>query len=536
MKKKVKLARVWPDAEGVEHAAGEIIEADAELLRTLTEGDKPFGAVVEQPTRTEPEPQAPPVARPAVNQDDQFRNYAQKAIEDERERVTTITALSQKHGIDLAAFVAQGKSVHEARSHCLDIIAERQTATAPAGAVTVTRDGIEKIRAAMVTGLRAKAGCRVDAKERQESGCDEFMGMSLIELARECRRRNGLPVPMDNEQLITETLFGGPRIHSFDLTRVNETITSSTSDFPYILANVANKEMLAGAASVRVTWPAWAKKGSLRDFKANSRLKLSEAGDLEQVLEGAGYTHTKFSEQREQITLLTWGKAWNMTRQMMINDDLSAFTDVPRALGRRAAYKPEILAVIELLGNGNMADGVALFHATHSNYSASAGGAPTTVDTARVCIQTHWKLMQLQSAMQHGDLAAEVALSIAAELKTILCGPTAYMWLAAALASSQFAVGAEGTNPLKGLGLGVESSPLLENALITGYSTTATYGFADPMDSPVIEVGFLNGNETPYQEEVVNTGTAADGRVFKVRLDCVAGRVDWRGATKENGA
>lgn len=520
--KKFKLSREWNG-----HKAGEIVEATEAQAREIVDGklgeehteqreaQKPATAPVTEPTRAQPaDPQAFVVA--------------------ERERCKAIRAIGAKHGVDVTAFIDGGNSLEDVRAAVLDVVAERQSNQAT-GRVQVTKDGITSFRAAVANGLRLAMGRTLTAEERKVGG-EDMRGMTLIELAKECDRRKGLPVEHDADAVIDRALHG-PRLSARDLRHAEE-VNTSTSDFPYILANVANKEMLAGAASVRVTWPQWAKRGSISDFKAASRLKLSEAGDLALVLEGAGYGTTKFSEQRETLTLGTYGTTWAMTRQMMINDDKAAFTDVPFALGRRAAYKPEILAVVQLLGNGNMADGNALFSTAHGNLSEVAGNAPgTSVAQARTCLQALWLKMQTQKAMQHADLAAEVALYSGADLKTVLCGPTGWINLASALNPAMSVTsGSEVSQALAGLGITLVSSPLLENALVTGYSTTAVYGFADPALSPVIEVAFLNGQDMPYQEEVENTGSAADGRLFKVRLDVVAGKVDYRGAVKEKGA
>jgi hypothetical protein len=46
----------------------------------------------------------------------------------------------------------------------------------------------------------------------------------------------------------------------------------------------------------------------------------------------------------------------------------------------------------------------------------------------------------------------------------------------------------------------VEVSRYLSNAYYTGYSSKAWYLLADPNDLPVIEVAFLNGQESPTIE------------------------------------
>ena len=56
------------------------------------------------------------------------------------------------------------------------------------------------------------------------------------------------------------------------------------------------------------------------------------------------------------------------------------------------------------------------------------------------------------------------------------------------------------------------------------------YAFANPNDEPVIEVGFLNGQQSPYTE--MQQGFEVDGVTWKVRLDYGVAAVGYRGAHK----
>lgn len=60
------------------------------------------------------------------------------------------------------------------------------------------------------------------------------------------------------------------------------------------------------------------------------------------------------------------------------------------------------------------------------------------------------------------------------------------------------------------------------------------YLFADPMDAPVIEVAFLNGDQEPFLDSM--EGFGVDGLQWKVRLDYGVEAIDWRGAFKNAGA
>jgi hypothetical protein len=80
----------------------------------------------------------------------------------------------------------------------------------------------------------------------------------------------------------------------------------------------------------------------------------------------------------------------------------------------------------------------------------------------------------------------------------------------------------------------LEVSRYLGNALYAGSSSKAWYLLADPADLPVIEVAFLNGQESPTIETA-----EADFSVLGVQMrgvhDFGVALQDWRGGTKQKG-
>jgi hypothetical protein len=60
---------------------------------------------------------------------------------------------------------------------------------------------------------------------------------------------------------------------------------------------------------------------------------LEETPNLEFVGEGGEFKYGTMAESKETIILQTFGKIFAMFRQMQVNDDLGAFTDVPRSFG-----------------------------------------------------------------------------------------------------------------------------------------------------------------------------------------------------------
>ena len=87
------------------------------------------------------------------------------------------------------------------------------------------------------------------------------------------------------------------------------------------------------------------------------------------------------SARARSATLVeTWGKVIGITRQVIINDDLDAFTRVPSLFGTAAATLESDVVWGIVTANPNMADGVALFHANHKNLT----GTGTALDVANL--------------------------------------------------------------------------------------------------------------------------------------------------------
>jgi hypothetical protein len=58
--------------------------------------------------------------------------------------------------------------------------------------------------------------------------------------------------------------------------------------------------------------------------------------------------------------------------------------------------------------------------------------------------------------------------------------------------------------------------------------------FAEANEAPVIEVAFLNGEQSPFLDSM--EGFGVDGMQWKVRLDYGTAAIDYRGAYKNGGA
>lgn len=470
------------------------------------------------------------------------KQATEEAVKAERQRTTDITQLCRAHKMSnefTDNLVNSGADIAKAREQVLTQLSQSQAAIVPGGSVEVTADERAKRITAISDGIRLRQGT-VKAEDAEKSGGNTYANMSLMEIARECLERNGVNTRLMSKMDLAGAALQGPRVMNSSCFRspelyLRETIGAGTDDFPFILANTANKELLDGFRAAATTWRSWAKAGSLQDFKQGTRIKLSEVGDLELIPENGNYNTTDMSESRETIQLATYGKKFSISRQAIINDDLQAFTTIPNRMGRAASRKPNTLAVTVLLANANLSDGAALFSSTHRNRNAETDYRLDTLAHAKAGIENLVKLFR-QQQMKMADGEEDSIAYIDITPKVMLLGPTYEMNARTALRSAGSLVDNKNVgveNPISELGIQPVIEPNIENTNITGYSSTAYYIFGDPNDIPVIEVAFLQGTQEPAMEEIQQTD--ADGRIWKVRLDCVAAAVDFLGAVTETG-
>ena len=97
--------------------------------------------------------------------------------------------------------------------------------------------------------------------------------------------------------------------------------------------------MLMGWNETEETFPLWTNKGTLPDFKQAQTASLNTFPALDQVLPGQEYKYATIGEHGATRILYTYGKMFSINRAAIINDDLEAFTKVPRLMGRAAMRK-----------------------------------------------------------------------------------------------------------------------------------------------------------------------------------------------------
>lgn len=421
----------------------------------------------------------------------------------ERERTAEITALCDKHSCrELGQqMIADGSTVDAARQAVLDHLAKQ---SAPAGhgyrgPIAVGVDERDKFRAAAEDGLLIRAGM---AGTERAAGADELAGYSLRELARHCLTLAGQSP-------------GGDA-----MTMLGRAMTSS--DLPAILANVANKSLLEGYESAPESWAEWCATGSVPDFKENTLASIGEFGDLDEVPESVEYKYGERVDAKESFSIATYGKLFAITRQTLINDDLSALTDTPRAMGEGAARKVGDLPYAVLTGNANMRDGKALFHADHLNVGTTGVIGTTTISEA------------VKLLAQQKDIGGNRRLNI--PLQYIIAPTTVRGAAEIFFASATFADGLANTTAVGSTRANIYSGNRFKQvyeARLDGAAGTTVVWYGAGPKGKTVKVFFLNGQQSPYLES--RQGWNVDGIEYKVRIDAGAKAIDWKALLRNAG-
>jgi hypothetical protein len=440
----------------------------------------------QESTMTQVTPAAP-AATSVVPDLDALR--AESALQ-ERSRIAEITDLCQRHAVpDLAAsLVANGLPVDMARGKILDHLATRDAGRTMPRIETVV-DETDVRRDAVENAIMNRAS---PGRVKLTDAGRQYRGLSLLEIGRELIEKEGVSTRgMDKLALAQRAL--------------------STSDFPIVLANVANKTLRAGYESAPQTFKPFTKQTSAPDFKTIQRSQIGDAPQLKQVNEAGEFTYGSIGEGKESYNLATYGRIIAVTRQTLINDDLGAFADLPAKFGRAAANLESDIVWGIVTANAALNDGVALFHATHGNLGSGA--------IAVAGLNSMRGAMRIQKSLDGQFINVMPAyLIVPAALET-----TAQQYTSADFVSAK----SSDINPFKSA-LQVLVEPRLDAA-----STAVWYAAADPMTIDTIEYCYLDGNEGVYIE--TRNGFEVDGMEIKARLDFAAKAIDYRGLYKSTG-
>ncbi len=300
----------------------------------------------------------------------------------------------------------------------------------------------------------------------------------------------------------------------------------STTSLPGILSNVANKSLLEGYNYIEDTWRRICKIATVNDFKEHSRYRMTGSFKFEKVGPDGELKHGKVDEQKFGQRADTHGIMFALTRQMIIDDDLGALSEIPRQIGMGAAEAISDAVWALLLSNPTQSDGKTFFHADHKNYREGADTALTVdgLTAAEVAFAEQIKPNGRPLGVPARLLLVPTALKVPAQL------------LMTSINLNETTTANKGkpqSNPHAGK-YEVVSSVYLSSAAFAGASNKAWYLWADPNRLPTLEVAFLGGVDRPTVERA-DADFNTLGIQFRGYIDFGVREQDFRGALKMKG-
>lgn len=439
-----------------------------------------------------------------------IRNEATVA---ERQRCSTIRSMAKKVGLgdDIAEdLISRGVEVAQASAAMIDKLAEKQQAgqsESRSAQPTIVTSGVDQaVVVAKRNAMQNALLSRCNPSIKLEDSAREFRGMRLLDMARESVELAGGNARGMTPQEIARAALG------CDRTAVRAAGMHTTSDFPILLGSTVNRTLRDAYALAPQTWRPLGRQSTVSDFREVSRVALGDIAALEKVNEHGEYKYGTLSEEGAPLKVGKFGKIIAITWEAIVNDDLSAMTRIPQALGAAAAQTESDVVWNLLLGNPTFIDGENVYSTAHGNVSASGGAINTTT------------LAAARAAMRKQKSKAGHFLNLGPEY--LVVGPDKELEAYQFTSSNYVPAKNADINDSRNASLQV-----IVDARITG---NQWYLFAAPGLVDTFEYAYLEGEQGVFTE--TREGFEVDGMEIKARLVFGAAWIDYRGAYKNGGA
>ena len=491
-------------------AAGQ--DTHAVMRGKNTQGDPPMseenqagGSPVEDTQQVPEAPvacSAPAAAEPAG--EDVQRSAADEKLELVVRRAASEARLNEET-VQRILTENRGKSQTEAltavvREYRLEIERKNPVHAGHPARVAVTRDSGDTLVRALNDELERRAGI---LQQPSDIG-KQAMGLTMLEMCRSYLGSRGVnTVGMSKNELVARSFH-------------------STSDFPKLFENVANKTLLAAYAEEPQTWRPLARQRNLPDFKSVTDLQIAGQVIPELTLEGGEYKAGTLTEGKATWKLSTYAKKLAVTRQAIINDDLDALSRVPEMLGRGCRLLESNLVWDLITSGANGAtvslDGQALFVSGHNNTVTGSGSTISIggMDKAKQKLRNQKDLANNRINLAPAYLVVPTTLETTA-LQFLY--PTGY-------APAQL-TGSAGPNPFA-MGVQLIVEPRLDDD-----SQSVWYLTSSPNRVEMISFGYLAGEAGPTITTTEKRDP--DGVELLVRMDFGCTLSDFRGFVRADG-
>jgi len=307
----------------------------------------------------------------------------------------------------------------------------------------------------------------------------------------------------------------------------------TTSNWGEVSADRMHKALLRNYADLPQynDWRKVAKVISVNDYQAYRDIKVGGFADLAVVAERGTYPElTMPTDEETTVTMQKRGGiATQITRELILNDNIGAIAEIPRELARSAArtlYK----AVMDELAEGDTntygPDSVAIFAGGHSNTGTTALSL-SGIDAANLAMRSQTKYGSTSDVL--GAANTPRFLVVPNELQGLaerLVNPSAQV-------ITQLTADTDADQDVRRFAGAME-------VIVCDYWTDENEYFlvASPDEVAGVTVAFLNGNEEPelfiQQDETVGETFTMDVQNIKVRQEFATTVADYRGMYRQN--
>jgi hypothetical protein len=294
-------------------------------------------------------------------------------------------------------------------------------------------------------------------------------------------------------------------------TRMTESL--ATGDWAQVVADAMNKRLVRDYTQMGLdAWRTFVDVVPLRDFKTQHRIRYGGYPNLPIRPESQSYQSlTSPTDEEATYVPATRGGTEDITRELILNDDVGAIQKIPTRLARAAAQTLHefVFDFIRPGVNPTIYDTLALYHATHANIGTAALDA-TALAAARLRMKKQtMKDNNKRLGIRAGYLVVPSDLEAVADA---LLTPAAGQY-----------------NNVPTFLQKQNMAPIVVDYWTDGNDWVLV---ARPEDVVGIEIGFINGQETPelFVSDIANVGSwfTNDKLTYKIRHEYGGNIIDFR--------
>ncbi len=446
----------------------------------------------------------------AVNEAVKAETARQKSVREAIENALAQKLITAEDKAKLTAkFLDEnGGSVLEAKAAIAEAIIENAKAQ-PDQQVLAPRtqfgvDARDKFVEGVTNAALSKfGGAKYDPK-------NEFNRLSLRTLATTCLEMAGVRTGKLTNSEVAEQILN----------------MNTTTDFPLVMENIQTKAMLRGYEEAPEVFERITRPGSLPDYKVARRIGTSMFPSLAQVREGEEYQEGTIGERNASIFLSKYGRIISISEEMIVNDDADAFGRVAFQMGM-AARRTIGNLVWAIITDNPTFNGSALFAAGRQNLFTGAGSALNDAGLT----QAYNAFLTRTDAQTAGGALTDTTSVI----------PPRY--LITSIAQQQQALRLMRMENVPATGNAAGAIPnthagrfeVISDARLDRAAGGATRWFlaSDPIIADVIEVAYLDGQQTPQVTR--HEDWKRDSFAYKVKHIAGVAPLDFVGLQRNDG-